>query len=151
PIDVDTYARVTENWDAIKGDLIADVDQDYHIFDGTTFKYDRFEAYLARTGIPWQKLESGKLSLSDDAFKQGARSYALQIGPLRELRSVLSDLKLRSLTIGADGRNRTPLWAFGSKTGRNTPSNSKFAFGPAVWVRSFIKPEPGYALAYLDW
>jgi DNA polymerase I-like protein with 3'-5' exonuclease and polymerase domains len=43
------------------------------------------------------------------------------------------------------------LWAFGSKTGRNQPSNSKFIFGPSVWLRGLIKPAPGYGLAYVDW
>ena len=40
---------------------------------------------------------------------------------------------------------------FGSKTGRNTPSNTKFIFGPSVWLRGLVKPPPGYGLAYIDW
>ena len=43
------------------------------------------------------------------------------------------------------------LSAFGTRTGRNTPSNAKFIFGPAVWLRSLIKPGPGMGLAYIDW
>jgi DNA polymerase I-like protein with 3'-5' exonuclease and polymerase domains len=43
------------------------------------------------------------------------------------------------------------LGAFGSKTGRNQPSNSRFIFGPAVWLRSLIKPSPGKAVAYIDY
>ena len=31
--------------------------------------------------------------------------------------------------------NRTPLWAYGTKTGRCAPSNSKYIFGPAKWTR----------------
>ena len=51
---------------------------------------------------------------------------------------------------GSDGRNRCLLSAFRSRTGRNQPSNSKFIFGPATWLRSLIRPEPGMALAYVD-
>jgi DNA polymerase I-like protein with 3'-5' exonuclease and polymerase domains len=40
---------------------------------------------------------------------------------------------------------------FGSKTGRNQPSNSKFIFGPSAWLRSLIQPPPGKAIAYVDW
>jgi DNA polymerase I-like protein with 3'-5' exonuclease and polymerase domains len=40
---------------------------------------------------------------------------------------------------------------FGSKTARNLPSNAKFIFGPSTWLRSLIKPEPGTALAYIDY
>lgn len=38
-----------------------------------------------------------------------------------------------------------------TKTGRNSPSSSKFVFGPATWIRSLVKPGLGRALAYLDW
>jgi DNA polymerase I len=43
------------------------------------------------------------------------------------------------------------LSAFRARTGRNQPSNSKFIFGPSVWLRGLIKPPPGYGLAYVDW
>ena len=60
-------------------------------------------------------------------------------------------LRLSDLAVGADGRNRCLLSAFRSSTGRNQPSNSKFIFGPSVWLRGLIKPPPGYGLAYIDW
>ena len=41
--------------------------------------------------------------------------------------------------------------AFRSRTGRNQPSNSKFIFGPSVWLRGLIKPPPGHGVAYVDW
>ena len=43
------------------------------------------------------------------------------------------------------------LSAFRSKTSRNQPSNTKFIFGPSVWLRFLIQPPPGSALAYIDW
>jgi hypothetical protein len=79
-----------------------------------------------------------------------ARSYP-EVAPLRELRHALSQLRLTSLAVGSDGRNRCLLSAFRARTGRNQPSNSKFIFGPSVWLRGLIQPEPGYALAYVDW
>jgi DNA polymerase I len=59
-------------------------------------------------------------------------------------------LKTFSLEVGPDGRNRTILSAFRSKTSRNQPSNSKFAFGVNSAFRSLIKPHEGRALGYLD-
>jgi DNA polymerase I len=73
------------------------------------------------------------------------------VSPIRELRHALSDMRLSDLAVGRDGRNRTPLWAFGSSTGRNQPSNSKFIFGPSTWLRGLIKPPPGMGIAYIDW
>jgi len=72
------------------------------------------------------------------------------IAPLRELRHTLGQLRLETLAIGADGRNRTLLSPFRAKTGRNQPSNSRFIFGPSAWLRSPIKPEPGDGIAYVD-
>ena len=70
---------------------------------------------------------------------------------MRQLRATLSGLRLTGLTIGRDGRNRCLLSPFASITGRNQPSNSKFIFGPAKWMRHLIKPPDGYGVAYLDW
>jgi DNA polymerase I len=60
-------------------------------------------------------------------------------------------MRLSALSVGSDGRNRTLLSAFQARTGRNQPSNTKFIFGPAVWLRHLIKPPVGYGLAYIDW
>jgi DNA polymerase-1 len=53
--------------------------------------------------------------------------------------------------VGSDGRNRTILSVFRSRTGRNQPSNSKGIFGTSVWLRGLIKPPPDYGVAYIDW
>jgi DNA polymerase-1 len=95
-------------------------------------------------------LDSGRLDLGDGTFRQIAKAHPT-ISPLRELRSALSDLRLNDLQVGDDGRNRAVLSAFRSRTGRNQPSNAKFIFGPAVWIRSLIKPPAGYGTAYVDW
>jgi len=145
---IDTALR--DKWDRLKVTLIAEIDVDFRCFQGTTFKRDLFECFLVREGIPWPRLPTGQLDLSDDTFRQIARSDS-RIAPLRELRSSLSQLRLASLSVGADGRNRALLSAFGASTSRNLPSNSKFIFGPSVWLRALIKPEPGYAISYIDW
>jgi DNA polymerase I-like protein with 3'-5' exonuclease and polymerase domains len=79
-----------------------------------------------------------------------AKAYPI-VAPLHELRHSLSEMRLNDLAVGDDGRNRTLLSPFGSKTSRNQPSNTKFIFGPAVWLRGLIKPPPGRAVAYIDW
>ncbi|MEO1997745.1 MAG: DNA polymerase [Planctomycetaceae bacterium] len=116
-----------------------------------TFKADRWAAYLSEQGIPWPRLETGRLALDDDTFRQMARQYPEQIGPIRELRHTLGQMRLNELSVGSDGRNRCLLSPFRSRTGRNQPSNSKFIFGPSAWLRSLIKPAPGRAIAYVDW
>ena len=105
---------------------------------------------MAALGIPWPLLESGQLDLKDETFRQMAKAYPV-VSPYRELRHSLSELRLNDLAVGRDGRNRTILSAFRSRTGRNQPSNTKFIFGPSVWLRGLIKPPPGHGVAYVDW
>jgi DNA polymerase-1 len=126
------------------------VDQHYGVFEGTTFKHDRFDTFLRINGIPWPRHDSGKLKLDSDTFKDRTRANP-QLTALRELRASLSELRLEKLAVGADGRNRVNLWPFSASTGRNAPSTNQFVFGPARWIRGLVKPGPGNALAYLDW
>lgn len=119
-------------------------------FQPLRFSTAKFSELLIRNNIPWPRLPTGALDMEDDAFRDQVKSYPM-LGPLRELRYTLSQLRLNNLALGKDGRNRCMLSAFRASTGRNQPSNAKFLFGPSVWVRAFIQPEPGMAIAYVDW
>ncbi len=115
------------------------------------FSAARFADWLIKNSIPWPRLESGALDLSDNTFRQMARTYTA-VAPLRELRHTLGEMRLfDDLAVGSDGRNRCLLSAFRSITGRNQPSNARFIFGPSTWLRGLIQPAPGRALAYIDW
>jgi len=149
PIDTATLDRMIDAWGWLKASLIAHVSQEFQVFEGTTFKLDRFEKLIARLKIPWPRTNTGRLALDRDTFREQVRAYP-HLAPIREVRDNLSQLHLASLTVGPDGRNRAMLGVFGAKTGRNQPSNSKFIFGPSAWLRSLIKPEPGTGIAYVD-
>jgi DNA polymerase-1 len=150
PVDTATLALLRQHWTGIQEDLIAVIDRDYGVFEGRTFKAERWAHFLQSHDIPWPVHESGRLDLSADTFRQQSRAYPI-VAPIRELRSALSDLRLNDLAVGADGRNRTILSAFRARTGRNQPSNTRFIFGPSTWLRSLIKPQPGYGVAYEDY
>ena len=139
-----------ENWEPIQDRLILRIDPDYGVYEGRTFKTNLFERYLVRNSLPWPRLPSGRLNLEDDTFREMAKVFPA-LNPLRELRHALSEMRLNDLAVGSDGRNRCLLSPFGAKTGRNTPSNTRFIFGPAVWLRHLITPPLGYGLAYIDW
>lgn len=149
PIDQQALEALQGHWDAIKLGLVERLDH-ADIFEGMTFKMSRFAAFLTEQGIPWPLTDTGRLELKDDTLKDMARVYPV-ITPIRDLRHCLGQLRLTDLAVGADDRNRCLLSPFRSRTGRNQPSNSKFIFGMASWLRSLIKPEPGMALAYIDW
>jgi DNA polymerase I len=150
PIDVPTLELLRKHWTDIQDDLIAEIDAGYGVYEGRTFKRDRWAHWLAGNGIPWERLESGQLDLSDDVFREMAKAYPA-VSPIRELRHALSDMRLADLAVGSDDRNRTILSAFRSRTGRNQPSNTKSIFGTSVWLRGLIKPPPGHGIAQIDW
>ena len=166
PIDVEQLAALRANWTGLKGRLVKRINADYGVYTPSdqptnsestiaaprwTFSSRRFAEYLAREDIPWPRLDSGTLALDDDTFRQMARTHPA-VAPLRELRHSLGEMRLfADLAVGRDGRNRCMLSPFRSVTGRNQPSNARFIFGPSCWLRSLIRPEPGQAVAYVDW
>lgn len=150
PIDTASLSILLKNWDEIKLSLIKKIDIDFNVYEGKTFKRKLFENYLVKNNISWPQLSSGTVDLSDATFKDMSRSYP-KLMPLRELRVTLSRMRLSELAVGNDGRNRCLISAYRAKTGRNQPSNKKFIFGPSAWLRSLIKPDKGYGLAYVDW
>jgi DNA polymerase I len=153
PIDVELYSRVVENWEVLKRDLIGEVNVVFDVYDDGHFRLARLENWLADHRIVnWPRTETGLLATDEDSFDEQIALHPElpELRLLRELRATLSRMRLIGLSLGADDRNRTALMPFQAITGRNLPSASKFIFGPARWLRGFIKPPEGYGLAYLD-
>ena len=137
----------------IKADLVSEKNEAfgvYEIVDGVPhWRKKLFANYLQRNRMAWPTLASGVFDESDEAFKTMEGRYP-QVRELRQLRYSLSKLKLHELQVGSDGRNRTLLGVYGTKTARNAPSNAKFIFGPAKWLRFLIAPPPGRVLVHRD-
>ena len=156
PLDVDLLERLRENWESIALRLTeTEGIAAFGVYEDGHFKHDNFAAWLAKNGIPWPCLESGRLNLKDTVFELQAEAYPA-IAPLFAVKGTLDSMRTNKLVVGRegvgrDGRNRAPLWAFGTKTGRNAPEAGKFIFGPSVWLRGLIKPPPGHGIAYVDW
>ncbi|MCC6352231.1 MAG: DNA polymerase I [Verrucomicrobiae bacterium] len=150
PVDGRTIRLIGENRERIRSRLIAGIDPLGEIYDGGSFIEANFSAWLARRGIAWPRLDSGRLALSEDVFDDQADADP-RVRPVKELRAALAQLRRDELAIGPDGRNRCMLSPFSSISGRNQPSTSRFIFGAPSWMRRLIRPEPGMALAYIDW
>jgi DNA polymerase-1 len=155
PVDVPMLDRLRTHWGALKVRLVQDIEAEYGfgVYEGTSWSNRRFENLLERMGIlaVWPRTETGLLSLDDeDVFKPMAMRFPT-LSPLRDLRTTLVRLHELHLPVGKDGRNRCSLAPYRSVTGRNYPPTSEFVFGQPTWVRSLIKPEPGRAIAYIDW
>jgi DNA polymerase family A len=156
PVNVGLLNEVVSRWSEIQGGLIRQIDLDYGVYDGTTFKKDRFESYVDRHGIPWTRLKIrgnekiGALALDADTFADMARIFPA-VAPLAELRGAIGKMRRNDVPVGEDGRARTGIRPFASSTSRNQPSTSEFLYGASKWIRNFIQPEPGHALIYFDY
>ena len=73
PINLPLLIKLRERWTAIQEQLIAKIDADYGVYEGRTFKADRFESWLVQRRLSWPRLDSGRLDLSDDTFKEMAQ------------------------------------------------------------------------------
>jgi hypothetical protein len=118
PIDGPSHKRLSRNWDGVRARIVAQYDPPYRVYDGLRFVADWFLDYLVREDIPWPLLRSGAPDLRDQTFKEMAELYP-QLRTLRHLRHTMAQLRLSSLTVGADGRNRYMHGQFVCNTGRN--------------------------------
>jgi hypothetical protein len=152
PIDMERYLWSRDHWEEIKNLLFEALGKSYGVYtEERSFNENLFRKYLAERGWGWPTLESGRLELTEKVFKAMAAIHP-ELEPLRQLRYALEKLKLYDLIVSESGFNRCWLNPFGSRTSRNQPSNARFIFGPAVFLREFlIQPKEGYGLSYIDY
>lgn len=105
--------------------------------------------WCSANSITWPLLESTAPRLDADTFKVMSDRHP-------EIQVMACAKKLRGQTNAFQfplhaGRLRCMLSPFGSDTGRNQPSNSKYIFGASAWLRSVIQAPPGKVLAYIDY
>jgi DNA polymerase I-like protein with 3'-5' exonuclease and polymerase domains len=151
PIDVRLFKKLDSRFDGIKEELIRKIDADYGVYTGKEFSYSLFERYLLKNKILlWPRTPKGRLELKDRTLRSMVNVYP-QLSALRELRHTLKDLKMSSIVVSSDGRNRCSIMPFVTKTGRNAPPASKYIGGPSCWMRCLIKPHEGRAICYADY
>ncbi len=159
PINTEIHTKLADKkiWRWVRDDMVPTIDAQYGVYvrnaaGDWTFSHEKWAAYLKREGLYdlWPRLESGALDMRRKTFENMSKGFP-QLEPLRQLRHTRDKMRKVKLAVGADGRNRTVLWSFKSKTGRTQPKASEWIFSPAVWLRSLIKPGPGMAVAYIDY
>lgn len=150
PIDTNLFEEISKNETALQKKLVSKVNKDFNVFDGTSFRTKLFENYLVEHRIPWPQLASGRLCLKEETFSQQSKIHP-QLYPLHQMRQLKRKATVSKIAVGTDGRNRTMLSPFRSKTGRNQPSGNKFIFNCSSWTRGLVKPTRGSAIAYIDY
>jgi DNA polymerase-1 len=156
---MDIFPRLNDKqkWTFVRDAVVPRLNEKYGVYVQDKggewhFSIEQFAAYLQRERLIefWPRLESGKLNLRTKTFEDMCEAWP-QLEELRQLKYIRDKLRRIKLSVGSDGRNRTVLWPFQSKTSRSQPKAARWIFSPAVWLRSLIKPGPGRAVAYIDY
>jgi DNA polymerase-1 len=114
------------------------------------FKRETMFQVMRRNGIPVPvDAKTGNFSCATKLIKSMTKRYPL-LKHFYEDKRMIDAIKNLKLEIGKDNRNRCWFNPFGTKTGRNNPSTNRALFGLPHTMRSFMKPEPGMALAQVD-
>jgi hypothetical protein len=134
----------------LKEALIADLEADFPIFDGTVLKNTLLAEFLEEAGIPVPRTPSGRAAVSQDQLGGLAREHPV-LAPLVESLKAQAQLRDFSLPIGDDSRLRAWFAPFLTITSRAAPPTNGYIYNLPAWMRATMRAEPGRALAYLDW
>lgn len=151
PADVELIGRLASSWPAIREKVRESA---LEVYPGTFSDSGSFSAtgwlrWCDQNAVPWPQYPTGAPQLDDDTFKRVASRFP-EVEFMRNTRRTLSQSRAVGFPLGADGRLRCMLSPFGSDTGRNQPSNAKYVFGQAAWLRRIIQAPPGRVLGYID-
>jgi hypothetical protein len=100
PVDETLWRRLLEHRDGILQEVVADCP----VYEGTTFKFDRFAQWLDNHDLldRWPRTESDHLSTDDKTFRKFSRAPPVEA--LRKVRQVVDQFRKPSFTVRG-GRN----------------------------------------------
>jgi hypothetical protein len=135
----DLRERIIREWDR------------FHLFYDGSFSNRAFVDLLIEKGWPWPVLAiSGRPDLRKETFRDQARLDPV-FAEIGRLRDTVAMFKSMSLRIDVDGRLRTDLRPFASKTGRSQPSGSSCLFLLPRFMRKYMISPPGFGIVQGDY
>ncbi len=149
PVDRVALDQLDKHRGRLRAVMLEELDDEGLWQDGV-FKLGQFQQFLVREEIPWPSTATGLPQLDKDTLRRMQHRHPT-LKRLADLKAFLAEFRPGRLTVGTDGRNRCNLSPYQSTSGRNQPSSAEFIFLLPTWMRFLIKPEPGRALAYVDW
>ena len=152
PVDSALIEKLQSRWPDIRRRTKEAALETYPVTfsDDGAFSSEGWLRWCHENNIPWPRLPSGAPKLDQDTFRKMAQSFH-EVEFMHSTRRTLSASRAVELPMGQDSRLRCMMSPFQSSTGRNQPSNSKYVFGMAKWLRGVIQAPPGRVLAYIDY
>jgi hypothetical protein len=170
PIDMGLYWRLSRNAPRLRSLYIEKHADRLDTYENGKFSFDKFEDFLAANGLlaGWPRTPKGRLATSGKVLEKIAEEHKIieEFFLFRATIDVLEGIgssfnaaggieededKAKGLHLCPDGRSRPSLMPFGAKTSRNAPRGRQFVGTNPAWVWFLVKPEPGRAVAILDY
>jgi DNA polymerase I len=167
PIDVEMNARLSKNFERIMNDLYLEIRDEFPVFNTDSYdiapsKWKDFlksKGWLDNPEHPWPMTKGGKKRDNRQPKRDVKRTIPSMALVYPELKKLSTVLEIRSCTklglrfpVGSDNRHRVNFWAYGSVTGRCTPSSAHFMLaGGSPAFRHLAKPAEGEILIEADW
>ena len=151
PIDMTLFRRARQHAPAIAAKMRGEMNRKLsaEIYFCGVFKRGTMFRLMQQRGIPIPvDPKTGKYSCATRLLKPMIGTYS-EIKTFYEYKRMIEALGRFGLEIGSDNRHRFWLNPFGQKTGRNNPSTATL-WGLPHTMRSFMKPDPGMAIAQID-
>lgn len=155
PVDVSVYGEILDNWEAIRGALVAEINAIAPVMAESGLKRNAFLKFCKKHQIPLPRMYDRKtrkmrLSVENEALKEIEDRHPL-IPRIRQTHKTLVALRNNKMAMDLTlGRHYFEVAPFGTITGRNAPK--QFLFGKSKWMRSLVVPEsPDHVLVYVDY
>jgi hypothetical protein len=157
PIYVPLVTDLTEST-ALVDEVVADISDEWPIFDNGVLKRELLEKAFIAHGIPVPRTPKAKLPSAKLAtLARRAEKYSTTAPQKRPLELLEGALRTREqlqesvLPIGADNRLRAWFALFWTITSRAAPPTNAYIYNLPAWMRALMMTAGGWALAYLDW
>jgi hypothetical protein len=138
---------------ALLDEVIADVADEWPVFDNRVLKRDLYEKALIAHDIPVPRTAATKIpSAKLSTLARLTRDYPnSQLGLFEEVQRTRMQLRECAPPIGADNRLRAWFALFWTITSRAAPPTNEYIYNLPAWMRALMMADPGWALACLDW
>jgi hypothetical protein len=151
PVRAAGLQELIDNRAALRGRVIRDWDRFGLYRDDDSFSNRKFVDFLIATGRPWPYHEgTDRPDLRKETFRDQAKIDPM-FGEISRVRDTVSMFKSMKLQVDPDGRVRTGLFPFASKTGRSQPSGSACLFLMPKFMRPYVTPPPGFGIVQADY
>jgi hypothetical protein len=135
---------------ALRLRAVSDQTLTHGLYEGATLSQAQLREFLIRHNVhSWRLTKTGKFGTKDRDFELLENLHPDFRG-IADVHRTVKQLHELQLFTGADGRYRTPLWAFSTITSRAAPNGAAYPFTVPSWCRFSMMPPPGKTLLYLD-